>query len=74
VVRKLKELADARGQTLAQLALTWVLRHPGMTSVLIGASRLAQIDDALGAAQAAPLTDGDLTAVEAALQAERAST
>ncbi len=66
-VRALKELADARGQTLPQLALSWVLRHPGMTSVLIGASRLAQIDDALGAANGAPLTDEELETVERAL-------
>jgi len=67
-VRALKALADARGQTLPQLALTWVLRHAGMTSVLVGASRLAQIDDALGAANGAALTGEELAAVEAALQ------
>lgn len=71
VVRALKALADSRGQTLPQLALTWVLRHPGMTSVLVGASRLAQIDDALGAANGAPLTDEELATVEAALRLER---
>jgi L-glyceraldehyde 3-phosphate reductase len=47
--RRLNELAQARGQTMAQMALAWVLRHPGMTSALIGASRVAQIDDAVGA-------------------------
>ncbi len=47
VVRRLNELARERGRTLAQLALAWVLRHAGMTSVLIGASRVAQIDEAL---------------------------
>jgi len=71
VVRALKDLADARGQTLPQLALTWVLRHPGMTSVLVGASRLAQIDDALGAANGTPLTDAELATVEAALALEK---
>jgi L-glyceraldehyde 3-phosphate reductase len=48
-VRRLGELARARGQKLAQMALAWVLRHPGMTSALIGASRISQIDDAVGA-------------------------
>ncbi|KQW52042.1 MULTISPECIES: aldo/keto reductase [unclassified Roseateles] len=72
-LRALKELADARGQTLAQLALTWVLRQPGMTSILVGASRLAQIDDALGIVAAAPLTDGELAAVDAALALEKAA-
>ncbi len=48
-VRKLDAVAKRRGQTLAQLALAWVLRHPGMTSALVGASRVAQIEDAVGA-------------------------
>jgi L-glyceraldehyde 3-phosphate reductase len=49
VIRKLDELASHRGQTLAQMALAWVLRQPAMTSVLIGASRLSQIADCIGA-------------------------
>lgn len=69
----LKALADARGQTLAQLALTWVLRQPGMTSILVGASRLGQIDDALGIVAAAPLTDAELAAVDSALALEKAA-
>jgi L-glyceraldehyde 3-phosphate reductase len=48
-VRALGAVAEARGQTLAQLAIAWVLRHPGMTSALIGASRVEQIEDAVGA-------------------------
>jgi L-glyceraldehyde 3-phosphate reductase len=48
-VRKLDAIAKGRGQTLAQMALAWVLRHPGMTSALIGASKIAQIEDAVGA-------------------------
>src|SRR5207302_625980 len=48
-VRRLNDLARARGQTLAQLALSWVLRHGAVTSALIGARRIAQIDDAIGA-------------------------
>ncbi len=48
-VRRLSELARARSQTLAQMALAWVLRHPEMTSVLVGASRVPQIEDAVGA-------------------------
>src|SRR6266496_579586 len=48
-VRRLNDLAKARGQTLAQMSLAWVLRHPEVTSALIGASRIAQIDDAVGA-------------------------
>ena len=48
-MRQLNDLARARGQSLAQMALAWVLRHPGMTSALIGASRVEQIEDAVGA-------------------------
>jgi len=48
-MRQLQAIAQTRGQTLAQLALAWVLRHPEVTSALIGASRVAQIDDAVGA-------------------------
>jgi L-glyceraldehyde 3-phosphate reductase len=49
-VRGLNELAGKRGQTLAQMALAWVLRDGRMTSALIGASRVEQIEDAVGAA------------------------
>jgi L-glyceraldehyde 3-phosphate reductase len=48
-IRKLDSLAKARGQKLAQMAIAWVLRHPEMTSALIGASRVSQIEDAVGA-------------------------
>jgi L-glyceraldehyde 3-phosphate reductase len=44
-VRKLNELAQARGQTLAQMALSWALRGGRVTSVLIGASKVSQLDD-----------------------------
>jgi len=44
-VRSLNELAGSRGQSLAQMALAWVLRHEGMTSVLIGASSVSQLKD-----------------------------
>jgi len=48
-VRRLNECARARGQTLAQMALAWVLRHPEVTSALIGASRPGHVDDAVAA-------------------------
>ena len=47
-VRKLNDLAIARGQKLSQMALAWVLRGDKVTSVLIGASKPAQIEDAVG--------------------------
>jgi L-glyceraldehyde 3-phosphate reductase len=48
-VRALNEMARARGQSLAQMALSWTLRDPRVTSALIGASSVAQLDDSLGA-------------------------
>jgi L-glyceraldehyde 3-phosphate reductase len=48
-VRALAPLAAARGQSLAQMAIAWVLRLPQITSALVGASRVEQIDDVLGA-------------------------
>jgi L-glyceraldehyde 3-phosphate reductase len=63
-VRGLKEIADSRGQTLAQLALTWVLRQPQVTSALIGASSVAQLEDSLEARDAVPLTADEIAAIE----------
>lgn len=47
-VRRLNQLALQRGQKLSQMALAWVLRHQAVTSVLIGASKTTQIEDAVG--------------------------
>jgi len=65
VVRQLQQLADARGQTLAQMALAWVLRQPQMTSVLIGASRVGQIDDAVKALQRLAFSAEEHAAIDA---------
>jgi len=64
-VGALNQLAQARGQSLAQLALAWVLRRPEVTSVLIGASRLSQIKDCIGAANANPFSADELTRIDA---------
>src|SRR4051795_8056098 len=48
-VRALNEIAGRRGQTLAQMAVAWVLRDPRVTSALVGASSVEQLDDTLGA-------------------------
>ncbi|MDJ0044773.1 L-glyceraldehyde 3-phosphate reductase [Pantoea ananatis] len=66
-VRRLNAIAQQRGQKLAQMALSWVLRDPRITSVLIGASKTAQIDDALQMLSQAPLRDNELAAIESAL-------
>ncbi len=68
-IRALDQIARERGQTLAQMALTWILRHRGMTSVLIGASRESQISDALRAVQAAALGDDELKRIGQILDA-----
>jgi len=63
-VRRLNELAQARGQTLAQMSLAWVLRHPEMTSALIGASRVSQIEDAVGTLRNLTFTTQELQMVD----------
>ncbi len=63
-VQKLNELAKSRGQTLAQLALAWVLRHETMTSVLIGASRVEQIEDAVGTLKQLDFSNDELQQIE----------
>jgi L-glyceraldehyde 3-phosphate reductase len=68
-INRLNDIASARGQKLSQMALAWVLRHPGMTSVLIGASRVSQIDDAVGAVRKLDFNDGEYAAIEQALHA-----
>ena len=62
--RALNEIARGRGQTLAQLALAWVLRQPAVTSALIGASRIGQIDDAIGALANRRFTAEELAAID----------
>jgi len=64
---RLKAIASARGQTLPQLALSWVLRHPTMTSVLIGASSVAQIEENVKAADRAAFSAEELKSIEAIL-------
>ncbi|MEQ9103987.1 MAG: aldo/keto reductase [Rhodothermales bacterium] len=66
-IRALNALAADRGQTLAQMALQWVARLPVVTSVLIGASRVAHIDDALGMLTAPPITDDEFARIDAVL-------
>jgi L-glyceraldehyde 3-phosphate reductase len=66
-VKKLNEMAKSRSQTLAQMALAWVLRHEGMTSVLIGASKVEQIDDAVGTLQHLDFSAEELQKIETIL-------
>jgi len=66
-VRKLNELAQARNQTLAQMALAWVLRHTAITSVLVGASRVSQIEDNVGALSNLQFTGKELASIDGVL-------
>ena len=60
-----QRLAEARGQTLAQMAVAWILRQPAVTSVLVGASRVAQIEDNVGALANLAFTAEELTQIDA---------
>jgi L-glyceraldehyde 3-phosphate reductase len=63
-VRALAAIAEARGQSLAQLALSWALRDPRVTSVLIGASSVAQLEENLAAAGRSDFTEEELAAID----------
>jgi L-glyceraldehyde 3-phosphate reductase len=63
-VRGLNELARERGQTLAQMAIAWVLRDDRVTSALMGASRWSQVEDALGALDNTSFSDEELAAID----------
>ena len=67
-IRALNDIASARGQSLAQLALAWALRDERMTSVIIGASSVGQLDDNLDALKAGPLTAGELDEIDATVR------
>jgi L-glyceraldehyde 3-phosphate reductase len=63
-VRALNEIAQGRSQTLAQMALAWTLRDPRVTSTLIGASSVAQLDDNLGALERLDFDDAELAEID----------
>jgi len=63
-VRALNDVAAGRSQTLAQLALQWALRDERMTSLVIGASSVAQLQDNVNALQGPILTQAELAAIE----------
>ncbi|MEM8657385.1 MAG: L-glyceraldehyde 3-phosphate reductase [Pseudomonadota bacterium] len=69
-IAKLNAIAERRGQTLAQLAIAWVLRGGGITTALIGASRPEQVEDCVGALANLDLSDAELAEIDAAAQEE----
>ena len=66
-VRALNVLAKERGQSLARMALAWVLRDPRVTSALIGACRVEQIEDCVGALENLAFDQTELDAIEGIL-------
>ena len=66
--KKLNELAKQRGQSLAQMAIAWVLRKPAVTSALIGASSVGQLEDNLAALNNLKFSDEELQAIEKILK------
>ena len=63
-VRRLNDIAQERGQTLAQVALAWVLRDERVTSVLVGASSVEQLEDSAAAVANLRFTDAELEAID----------
>jgi L-glyceraldehyde 3-phosphate reductase len=63
-VQKLSELAQKRGQTMAQMAIAWVLRQPAVTSALVGASRVAQIEDSVETLKKLDFSTDELSEIE----------
>jgi L-glyceraldehyde 3-phosphate reductase len=65
-IHALNAIAEARGQSLAQMAICWVLRRKTVTSALVGASRSEQIIDILAGLNSAPFGEDELQAIDAA--------
>jgi len=70
IVSELNDLAKKRGQKLSQMALSWVLRHNEVTSAVIGASKISQIEDAVAALDAAEFSQEELNQIELILKEE----
>ena len=67
-MKKINELAKSRGQSLAQMAVAWTLRHKQVSSSLIGASKVAHVEEAVGALGNLEFSAAELSAIETALK------
>ena len=67
ITRRLNDIAASRGQTLAQMAIAWVLRRGRVTSALIGASSVEQLESNLGALNNLEFSDEELAAIDRAM-------
>ena len=63
-IRALNDIAHRRGQTLAQMAIAWVLRDPRVTTALIGASSIQQLEDSVGALEKRSFSESELTEID----------
>jgi L-glyceraldehyde 3-phosphate reductase len=68
VIRQLSELAKIRGQSLAQMAVAWILRYKNITSVLIGASKMSQINENISALDNLSFSHEELTEIDKILK------
>ena len=66
-IQKLNDLAQSRGQSLAQMALAWTVRDPRVTTALIGASKVSQLEDNFAALQTLDFSADELTAINTIL-------
>ncbi|HEX7069912.1 MAG TPA: L-glyceraldehyde 3-phosphate reductase [Rhodothermales bacterium] len=72
-ITRLNDIARQRGQSLAQMAVAWVLRHEGMTSALVGTSSIKQVEDNVAALRRLDFDPSELAAIDAALAHERSA-
>ena len=63
-VRRLNEIANKRGQSMAQMALAWVLRQPAVTSALVGASQVSQVEDSVATLNRLEFSPEELQAID----------
>ena len=63
-IKQLNQLAEERGQTLAQMAIAWILRRPEVTTVLVGASRVSQLDNSLVALECTGFSENELKRID----------
>ena len=63
-IKQLNQLAEERGQTLAQMAIAWILLRPEVTTVLVGASRVSQLDDSLAALECTGFSEDELKKID----------
>jgi L-glyceraldehyde 3-phosphate reductase len=68
ILNGLNDLARERGQSLAQMSVAWVLRHKGMVSVAMGASRPEQVEQNVAALSKLDFTDDELSRIDALTQ------